>query len=103
MKHYKDMREYNEDFMEFSERHGFEWQGYTSPMTEDGRYYKTYKFNDGAIWEEINLPFFRKSGKTDYMGRLHSIIEERWATEVYDTDNSYSRILETVVSWKWAD
>lgn len=51
-------KEYNEDKNNFFKKHNNDFKCETSPMDEYGRYWKTYVFEDGAVWYEAMSPEF---------------------------------------------
>lgn len=52
--------EYTAKKMAFIKKHNGDWRVETSPMDEYGVYYKTYLFEDGAVWYERMSPKYEK-------------------------------------------
>lgn len=53
-------KQYEQERKAFFEKHDYDYRVETSQMDEYGRYYKTYMFEDGAVWYEAMSPTFEK-------------------------------------------
>lgn len=53
-------KQYNEEKKSFFEKHKHDFRCETSSMDEYGRYWKTYIFEDGAVWDEAMCPAYER-------------------------------------------
>lgn len=81
------VQEYYVDKNAFFKKHSdADWKVETSPMGENGLYFKTYSFDDGAMWcERMELKTIKKSVEVNKCSvvvdiRLQEI--EYWSTEM---------------------
>lgn len=79
-------KEFVKDLHDFIERHGrkSDWRVYTSPYA-DGKYYKQYQFEDGAVFTEVNYMeneyyevYIEELG---FSTKIPVIKHEYWSTE----------------------
>ena len=79
-------KEYQKDKSAFFKKHEYaDWNVETSPMVDNGLYFKNYNFSDGAMWcERMELKNFVKEVEVkkvtvDVVVKLQEI--EYWSTE----------------------
>lgn len=88
--------EYNEAKTAFISKHSkkSDWRVETSPMDQYGVYYKTYIFENGAIWYERMAPVWRKAEAEVEVEGIKIKIEKDvklLETEFWNSDNATSR------------
>lgn len=80
-----DIKVYNEEKREFFQKHDNDFSCDTSSMDEYGRYWKTYMFEDGAIWYEAMSPEYVDYEVEVKLVKIHETIKmfrtEFWSTE----------------------
>ena len=87
-------KEYEEKKIAFLHRHN-DWKTETSPMDEYGRYHKTYICTDGAVFTEVNEPYYEEAAAEVEVKGVKITIRQTvklFRTEGWSTDNSISMI-----------
>lgn len=88
-------KEYSEQKKSFFKKHNVDWKVETSQMDEYGVYYKTYVFEDGAIWYERMSPAWRSAEAEVEVVKGVKVKLQRnvklFETEFFDSDNAGTR------------
>lgn len=78
-------KQYEQERKAFFEKHDYDYRVETSQMDEYGRYYKTYMFEDGAVWYEAMSPTFEKAEVEVQLVKVTVEVKmlrtEYWSTE----------------------
>lgn len=77
--------EYQKEKLAFFEKHNYDYIVETSSMDEYGTYYKTYRFNDNAVWSERTSPQYVQVNvevyKVQATAEVKMLCTEYWSTE----------------------
>ena len=89
-------QKYNEERINFFKKHnkGNGYKTETSPMDEYGVYYKTYVFDDKAIWYERMAPVWRTvvlEGEVAGVKIKQEAEVKLFEVEYFNTDNATSK------------
>ena len=77
---------YNDDKSFFFEKHGFDFELTTSPMQEDGTYFKTYAFKDNSVWYERMSHYVTNATVTVHNVQVEAKVElqriDYWSSDI---------------------
>lgn len=82
-------RQYSAEKERFFRSHDYDFSCTTSEMDENGAYYKTYAFSDGAAWYESMVPTLESAEIESEIKKVKVTVEvtvkmmrtEYWSTE----------------------
>lgn len=86
--------DYRKDKDAFFKKHRNDFYCETSPMDAYGKYYKTYIFEDGAVWYETMFPEYVKQEveiEVKFVKVKTELEVKMFVTEYYNTDNADSK------------
>ena len=78
-------KEYAEDKKRFFEKHDYAYRVDTSPINEYGVWFKTYHFENNAVWEERMSPEY-ETAKVEIKKVLVKVEVKMLKTEYWSTE-----------------